>query len=109
MKIVNRKNVKPTKNACGKLQELYNSDNLSLSYSVITNSSKPHKHKKMEEVYFIIKGKAKLKVGDEIFPIQAGDVFPIPKNEYHNIQDVEKTIELVVITNPKFNPNDLIY
>jgi len=109
MKIVNRKNIKPIEDACGKLQELYNSKNLSLSYSVINNSSKPHKHKKMEEVYFVVKGKAKFKIGNSIFPIRAGDAFSIPKNEYHNIQDVEKTVELVVVTNPKFDPSDLIY
>ena len=109
MDIINRKNIKPIEDACGKLHELYNSDNLSLSYSIITDSSKPHKHIKMEEVYFIVKGKAKLKVGDEVFTIKAGDVFSIPKDKYHNIQDVEETIELVVVTNPKFDPNDLIY
>lgn len=109
MKIINRKNVKPIEDACGKLQELYNSDNLSLSYSIITDSSKPHKHQRMEEVYFVVKGKAKIKIGDKIFPIEAGDVFSIPKNEYHNIQNVKEKIELVVVTNPKFDPNDLIY
>ena len=109
MKIINRKNIKPIKDACGELQELYNSNNLSLSYAIITDSSKPHKHEKMEEVYFIIKGKAKLKVGDKILPIETGDIFSIPKNKYHNIQDVEETIELVVVTNPKFDPDDLIY
>jgi mannose-6-phosphate isomerase-like protein (cupin superfamily) len=63
----------------------------------------------MEEVYFIVKGKAKLKIENDIFPIKAGDVFSIPKNKYHNIQDVEETIELVVVTNPKFDPKDIIY
>ena len=109
MKIANRKNIRPIEDARGKLQELYNSDNLSLSYSIITNRSKPHKHKKMEEVYFIVKGNARIKVGDEIFPMEAGDIFSIPKNKYHNIQDVEETIELIVVTNPKFDPSDLIY
>ncbi len=109
MEVINQKNIKPIEDACGKLQQLYNSDNLSLSYSIIRNNSKPHKHKKMEEVYFIIRGKAKLKVGNKIFPIEAGDVFSIPKNEYHNIQDVEETIELIVVTSPKFDPDDLIY
>lgn len=109
MNIINRKNIKSIEDACGELQELYNSDNLSLSYSVITDNSKPHKHKKMEEVYFIVKGKAKLKVGDRILPVETGDVFSIPKNEYHNIQNIEETIELIVVTNPKFDPNDLIY
>lgn len=109
MKIVNRKNIKPITDACGKLQELYNSENLSLSYAVIKDGSKPHKHRKMEEVYFIVKGKAKLKIENDIFPIKAGDVFSIPKNKYNNIQDVEETIELVVVTNPKFDPKDIIY
>lgn len=109
MKIVNRKNISPITDACGKLQELYNSKNLSLSYSIIKKGSKPHKHKKLEEVYFVIKGSAVLKVEDETFPITAGDVFAIPKNKYHNIQDVKETIELVVVTNPKFDSKDLIY
>lgn len=80
-----------------------------MSYAVIKDNSKPHKHKKMEEVYFILKGKAKLKIGNKIFPIKAGDVFSIPKNEYHCIQEIEKTIELVVVTSPRFDPKDLIY
>jgi mannose-6-phosphate isomerase-like protein (cupin superfamily) len=109
MKIINRKNVKPIKDACGVLQELYGSDNLSISYSVITNSSRPHKHKKMEEVYFIIKGKATFKVGNETFPIKEGDIFSIPKNKFHCIYDVKKTVEIVVVTHPKFDPKDLIY
>jgi len=109
MKIVNRKKIKPIKDACGKLQELYNSNNLSLSYSIIADNSKPHKHKRLEEVYFIVKGKAKLRVDDKIYPIEAGDVFSIPRNEYHNIQGVKEAIELLVVTSPKFDHKDLIY
>lgn len=109
MKIINRKDVKPLIDACGKLQELYNSKNLSISYSIIKNGSRLHKHKKLEEVYFIIKGRAKLNVEKESFDICAGDVFAIPKNKYHNITDVKETVEVVVVTNPKFDPADLIY
>ena len=75
----------------------------------MSDNSRPHKHKKTEEIYFVIKGRAKLKVENKIFSIKAGDVFSIPKNRYHNVQDIEETIELVVITHPKFDPNDLIY
>jgi mannose-6-phosphate isomerase-like protein (cupin superfamily) len=109
MKIINRKDIKYIKDACGKLQELYNSKNLSLSYSIIQNKSRAHMHKKMEEIYFIVKGKADLKIGNKIFPIKAGDVFAIPKNKYHNIQNVKEIIELVVVTSPKFNSKDIIY
>ncbi|MFH1649201.1 MAG: cupin domain-containing protein [Candidatus Woesearchaeota archaeon] len=109
MNILNRNDIKPISDACGKLQEMYNSDNLSISYSIITDASKPHKHLKMEEVYYIVKGKAKLKVGNEILPIKAGDVFSIPKNRYHNIQNVEETVEIVVVTHPRYDTDDLIY
>ena len=109
MDIRNRKNIKPILDACGKLQELYNSNNLSVSYVVIENNSKPHKHKKMEEVYFIVKGKANIKIGNKKYPIKEGDIFSIPKNEFHNIEDVQEPIELVVVTNPRYDPGDLIY
>jgi mannose-6-phosphate isomerase-like protein (cupin superfamily) len=109
MDIINRSSIKPIQDACGKLQELYNSDNLSLSYAVIKENSKPHKHEKMEEVYYILKGKAKLKIEEELFPIKAGDIFGIPKGKLHSIQDIEVPIELVVVTNPKFDPNDLLF
>jgi mannose-6-phosphate isomerase-like protein (cupin superfamily) len=108
MNIINRKNIKPFKDACGKLQELYTSDKLSVSYSIITHASQPHKHNKMEEVYFILKGKAKLKVGKKLYPIKAGDVFLIPKKEYHHIEDVKEKIELVVVTHPKFDKKDVL-
>lgn len=109
MNIINRKNIKPIEDACGQLQELYSSDNLSLSYSVITDSSRPHKHLNTEEVYYVVKGKATLKIGDALSRIESGDVIPIPKNEYHGIQDVEETIEMVVVTHPKYDPDDVIY
>ena len=109
MEIVNRKDIQPILDACGKLEELYNSDNLSLSYVVIDSNARSHMHKKTEEVYFIIKGKANMKIGDEKRPIKEGDVISIPKNQFHSIEDVEETMELVVVTHPKYDPDDLIY
>ena len=109
MKIVNINDLKVIADACGDLKELYNSENLSLSFSKIEKESKPHKHIKTEEVYYILKGRAKLKIEEEVFLIKAGDVFSIPKDKYHSVVDVEEVIELVVVTNPGFDPKDLIY
>jgi mannose-6-phosphate isomerase-like protein (cupin superfamily) len=109
MEIKNRKDIKPLKDACESLQEMHHSQNMSISYATITQGSKPHKHLRMEEVYYIVKGNAKMKIGSEIFDIKAGDIIPIPKGIYHNIESVESTIELVVVTHPRFDPKDLIY
>lgn len=109
MKIINRKNIKTIDGDCGKLQELHNSENLSMSHTIMTRDSKKHKHQKMEEVYYILKGKANIKVEGEVFPIRAGDVFSIPKNKFHNIQDIQEAVELIVITYPGYDPKDVIY
>ncbi|MBN2094805.1 MAG: hypothetical protein JW727_02055 [Candidatus Aenigmarchaeota archaeon] len=71
MKIINRSKIKPLENACEVLQEMHPSANLSMSYATITKGSKPHKHLLMEEVYYIVKGKAKMKIGSKIFEIKA--------------------------------------
>jgi len=109
MEIKNRGDIKPLEDACEELQELHHSDNLSISYATITNKAEPHKHLKMEEVYYIIKGRAKIKIGEEVFDIKPGDIIPIPKNVYHNIESVEEPVELLVVTNPRFDTNDLVY
>ena len=109
MNISKRLSIVPMADACGELQELYNSENLSISDSTIIHETVPHKHNILEEVYVIVKWKAKIKVGDECFDIEAGDTFAIPKNTYHHITEIEEPIELIVVTHPKFRHDDLIY
>ncbi|MCK5107507.1 MAG: cupin domain-containing protein [Nanoarchaeota archaeon] len=108
MKIVNMKDLEIVK-GCGKLKELYGSDNLNLAYTVIKECFKPHKHEKTEEVYFIVKGKGKIKIGDKVCDVKDGDVIPIPKNEYHCITEVSETIELIAVCYPGFDESDMIY
>lgn len=109
MKIKNRKDVKTIEDACEKLQEMYNSKNLSVSYATITNKARLHKHIKTEEVYYVVGGKGKLNIGGKLFDIKAGDIIPIPKNTYHGVEVVEMPVDIVVVTHPRFDKNDLIY
>lgn len=109
MKINNRENITPIKDACGELKELYNSENLSLAHAIIKEDAKPHKHRKMEEVYYITKGEAEVEVGGQTYIVKKGDVFSIPKDTYHHIKNVKETIEVIAITNPGFDRNDIIY
>ena len=61
------------------------SKNLTMGYTVIypTGKTTGHAHDDMEEVYFILSGKGTMKIGDDEFPIQAGDAFYVPFGEYH--------------------------
>ena len=109
MEIINRKNAKIINDVCGKIEEMYNSDNLSLSVATITGKSEPHKHEKTEEVYFILKGQGTIYIDGESKEIGEGDLIPIPKNKFHHIEMVDnKTIELFVITHPKFDASDVL-
>jgi len=109
MEIINRKNAKIINDVCGKIEEMYSSTNLSLSIATITGKSEPHKHEKMEEFYFILKGKGTIYIDDESKEIGEADLIPIPKNKFHHIEtEDDKPIELFVITHPKFDPSDVI-
>ena len=61
------------------------SKNLTMGYTVIypTGKTTGHAHDDMEEVYYILTGKGKMVIGDDEFPIQAGDAFYVPFGEFH--------------------------
>ena len=61
------------------------SKNLTMGYTVIypTGKTTGHAHDDMEEVYYILTGKGKMAIGDDEFPIQAGDAFYVPFGAYH--------------------------
>jgi mannose-6-phosphate isomerase-like protein (cupin superfamily) len=61
------------------------SKNLTMGYTVIhpTGKTTGHAHDDMEEVYYILTGKGRMVIGDDEFPIQAGDAFYVPFGAYH--------------------------
>ena len=109
MEIKNRSDVKAIEDAGKIFQELFRSENISLAYVTIKDRSKPHKHLKTEEVCYIIKGKGKIKIGDEIFDMKPDNIIPIPKNTYHNIESIEIPVELIVVNNPPSDSSDMIF
>jgi mannose-6-phosphate isomerase-like protein (cupin superfamily) len=54
-------------------------------------------------------GKSVMFIGKEKFNVKPGDIIPIPKKVFHHIEKVGRTnIEILVVTNPKYNPKDNI-
>ena len=48
-------------------------------------SYKPHQHDHHEEVYYIINGTGKIKIGNEEARLRDGDIIYIPENTTHSI------------------------
>jgi uncharacterized cupin superfamily protein len=56
-----------------------------------------HLHQGVEEVYFVIKGKGKVHVNDEVADIAYGDAIPVKAGEIHSLESTAtEPIELVV-------------
>jgi mannose-6-phosphate isomerase-like protein (cupin superfamily) len=52
----------------------------------------PHRHRKTEEIYYILEGTASMRVGDELWPVGPGDAIAIPPEHVHQITNVGSTI-----------------
>ncbi len=61
------------------------SKNLTMGFTVIypTGKTTGHAHSDMEEVYYILSGRGKMKIGEDEFPIREGDAFYVPFGEFH--------------------------
>ena len=48
-------------------------------------STSGHTHLGQEEVYHFVKGSGMMKIDDEVFPVQAGDVILIEDGKFHQV------------------------
>lgn len=109
MQIINKNSVNRFQDVCGWIYELYKSENISITIATIKGKSKPHKHKIMEEVYYILHGNGTLIIDGERSTVKPGDLIPIPKDTFHHIEtSTGKEMEILVITHPRFIKEDVI-
>lgn len=61
------------------------SKNLKMGHTTVypTGKTTGHAHDNMEEVYFVLSGKGRMVIGEDEFPIQAGDAFYVPFGQFH--------------------------
>lgn len=61
------------------------SENLTMGHTIIypTGKTTGHAHDDREEVYYVLSGTGKMVVGDDEFPIRAGDALYVPFGEFH--------------------------
>ncbi|MCL2057533.1 MAG: cupin domain-containing protein [Oscillospiraceae bacterium] len=58
---------------------------LTMGQTVIypTGSTTGHSHDDMEEVYYVISGEGEMVVGEDRYPVRAGDALYVPPGEFH--------------------------
>jgi mannose-6-phosphate isomerase-like protein (cupin superfamily) len=63
----------------------------------------PHRHREIEEVYYIIEGRGVMTVGDEQREVAAGDAIFIPRGNRHTLANTgTEPIKLLLVCGPAF-------
>jgi mannose-6-phosphate isomerase-like protein (cupin superfamily) len=60
-----------------------------------------HMHNDKEQIYYFTRGYGKMKIDDEIYPVEPGDAVHLPPHTYHQlINDSDDWIEHILVTVP---------
>ncbi len=89
------------------ISKLAESENVSIHVIIINPGVKlkDHYHKFREEVYVILKGKGRIRIGDEYIDVTEGDVVLIPKGTIHSITNVGDDLLIsLFMSTPPFDP-----
>lgn len=91
---------------CGKSKRAFvRKDNQVASMHVveISKDSRPHYHKKMTEIYYVLEGEGHLEIDGDNIPLKPGVSVLIPPNSLHRAVGELKLINVPV---PTFDPED---
>ena len=90
------------KAASGKLYlEFLRVPDLSMGlYALPAGSTDPQSPHTEDEVYYVVEGKAKIKVANEDRAVQAGSVVYVPKNLEHKFHSIEEALKILVFFAP---------
>jgi mannose-6-phosphate isomerase-like protein (cupin superfamily) len=70
---------------------------------------KPHRHRQIEEIYYIVSGRGLMTVGDETREVGPGDAVYIPRGNRHTLENSgEDPIKLILVCGPAFFYEDEI-
>ena len=69
-------------------------------YVLEAGASDPQEPHTEDEVYIVMKGKAKISVANEIYPVTVGSVVYVQANIEHRFFDIEERLEVLVFFAP---------
>lgn len=70
-----------------------------------------HFHKISEEIYYIVSGRGKVRVGDSRIKIREGDSIFIPIKKVHALENTSKTkpLKIIAISAPPYSEEDIFF
>ena len=69
-------------------------------YVLPTGGTDPQSPHTEDEVYYILSGRAKIKVGDEDRDVEAGSIVYVAKNVEHRFHSIEEELTVIVFFAP---------
>lgn len=61
------------------------------------DGQKPHRE---DEIYYVVRGRARMKLGEEERPVQSGDVIFVEKELEHRFVEIQEELVLLVVFAP---------
>lgn len=69
----------------------------------------PHYHPQTEEIYYILSGKAQMRIGDETTVVVQGDAIAIPPGQVHHITNTgDKPLVFLCCCAPGYEHDDTV-
>jgi mannose-6-phosphate isomerase-like protein (cupin superfamily) len=69
-------------------------------YSLPAGGVDPQSPHTEDEVYYVVKGRAQITVGDETRPVQAGSTVYVAANVEHRFHDIVEDLDIIVFFAP---------
>lgn len=69
-------------------------------YRLAAGSEDPQGPHDEDEIYHVVSGRSQIRIGDEQYPVEPGDVIYVKKNVEHKFFDIAEDLELVVFFAP---------
>jgi len=109
----NLKELNPRNITCGIMRELTNSkdfEDINLTHVIIENPTKKHYHKKLTEVYYVLKGSVDVEIDGAIEHLEEGQMIMIFPGTNHKAWKTSKeNAEILVICCPSWAEEDEIF
>ena len=65
-----------------------------------------HKHKRQEEIYFLVSGRAQVKVGEDVVDLEPWTAVRVPPDTIRSIKAGPEGAEFVIVGAPNTGPGD---
>ncbi|WP_089723894.1 cupin domain-containing protein [Candidatus Thiosymbion oneisti] len=100
MKIISLDQTKEERGHCGIIRKMEPEGPSEIIHLRVEKAEK-HYHKIATEYYYILSGKGKIFLNEEIYPIQKGDLVKIDPGVHHQaLEETDVPLEILVIATP---------